>query len=138
MPLPLLLQMKQDMIDSVREYCLKKGYARHVIAGGLEGIVADWERTVAETVEGYRLEFEDYLNDMDGRSILEEVLAVASEEQKQNVQARIGSADALFVAHTVSSSQCVWGEHTEAKHGYSREKDWWYYRVPKKWAAHGL
>ena len=126
------------MTDLVKEYCRKQGYSHLVIEGGLEYLVAGWERTAADVAIGYCLEFEDYLNDLDGRRILEEVLKVASEEQRQFAEARTRSADTLFLARTIPSLQCVWGEHTEAKYGYSKEKDWWYYQIPKEWTAKGI
>jgi hypothetical protein len=118
------------MDDAIREYCIQMGYAQHVVEGGLDHLLARWEKTVAEIAAGYCLEFYDFLNDMDGRRILAEVLTVATKEQKQSAELRLKKADRLFLSSTVESSACVWGKANEVQHGYSQEKYWWYYRVP--------
>ena len=73
----------------------------------------------------------DYLNDMDGRKILAEVLPLASEEQRTSVEARVSSADATVRAHTEETEECIWGSESAAKHGWSPHIHWWYYRRPK-------
>ena len=118
------------MDDPVRKYCLQMGYAQHVVEGGLDYLVISWEKTVAETAVGYSLGFDDFLNDMDGRRILAEILSVATEEQKHSIEARLKKADELFIASTAESSGCIWGKNNEGQLGYSREKNWYYYRVP--------
>ena len=118
------------MDDPVRKYCLQMGYAKHVVEGGLEYLLATWERTTEEIGTGYSLGFDDFLNDMDGRRILAEVLVVATEEQKQSIESRLKKADYLFISSTVESLGCIWGKDNEKQLGYSREKDWYYYRVP--------
>ncbi len=118
------------MNDPVKEYCLKMGYAQHILDGGLSHLLASWEKTVSNIAKGYSLGFYDFLNDMDGRRILVEVLSVAPEEQKQSMQSRLKKADELFISSTVESSACIWGTANEEKLSYSRDKDWYYYRVP--------
>jgi hypothetical protein len=123
---------KVKMIDPIKEYCRKKGYANHVVKGGLKYLVTNWERTVASITNGYSFGLDDYLNDMDGRKILNEVLDIATDEQKNLIEARIKIADESFFSLTSLSPRCIWGELNELKYGYSRDKDWWYYRIPIK------
>jgi hypothetical protein len=126
------------MDDPIRKYCLEKGYARHVVDGGLDYLLKSWEKAATHVAEGYCFGLDDFRNDMDGRQILSEVLSVATDEQKQSIESRLKAADELFIASTVESSGCVWGKSNEEQLGYSREKDWYYYRVPKglpDWSA---
>ena len=118
------------MKDPVKEFCLQKGYAQHVVEGGLDYLITSWERTSKQTANGYSLGIDDFLNDMDGRRILGDVLKVASEEQKQSIELRLKEADELFIASTEDSAACIWGKANEEELGYSREKDWYYYRIP--------
>ncbi len=69
------------MSDPVREYLKQKGYAQHVIEGGLQHLVSNWELVVNEIAQGYRSYEEEYLNDMDGRRIIEEVLRLGLPDQ---------------------------------------------------------
>ncbi len=122
----------KDMNDTIKDYCKKKGYADFVIEGGLDYLVPSWERTVAHIARDYsRMMKEEYLNDMDGRRILHEVLQIATEAQRKQVEARIKAADETYFAHTVAVDVCIWGERNEKKYGYSPQVDWWYYRGPK-------
>ena len=118
------------MDDPIREYCVQKGYAQHVIEGGLDYLITSWEKTSRKTATGYSLGFDNFLNDVDGRRILEEVLSVAPEAQKQATESRLKQADESFLESTVESSGCIWGRANEEKRGFSRDKDWYYYRVP--------
>ena len=124
------------MNDPIKEFCKKKGYAKFVIEGGLNYLVPKWERTVAHIARDYsRMVKDDYLNDMDGRRIIYEVLQVATETQREQVEVRIKLADEIYFAHTVAVNECIWGERNEKKYGYSPQLDWWYYREPKTRSA---
>ena len=118
------------MNDPVKEFCLQKGYAQHVVEGGLDYLTTSWEKTCRQIAAGYSLGFDDFLNDMDGRRILDEVFQVATEEQKQSIQSRLKKADELFIASTAESVACIWGKANEERLGYLRGKNWYYYRIP--------
>ena len=118
------------MNDPIKEFCLQKGYAQHVVEGGLDYLVTSWEKTSTETATGYVLGFDDFLNALDGRQILGEVLQVSPEEQKQSLQSRLKKADKLFMVSTVESATCIWGKSNEEQFGYSRKENWYYYRIP--------
>ena len=118
------------MNDPVKEFCLQKGYARHIVEGGLDYLITSWEKTCAKTATGFSLGFNDFLNDMDERRILGEALKVAAEQQKNSIRSRLKKADDLYIASTLESSACIWGKTNEEQFGYAREKDWYYYRIP--------
>ena len=62
--------------DPVGEFLRNRGCPEHVVRGGLRGLVESWEEVVRSVEEGYSLGLDDYLNDMDGRQLIEEVLHV--------------------------------------------------------------
>jgi hypothetical protein len=118
--------------DVVRDYLRSHGYADFVVRDGLAGLVRSWERTVASVAAGEEQYQDDYLNDMDGRRILEEALEVAGPEDRSNWVDRVRVADDTIRGHLVPTNGCIWGDDNAVKHGYSRERDWWYYHRPRK------
>jgi len=119
-----------SMNDPVREYCRKRGYADHVIQGGIRYLVESWERVVQSIASGEPQYQYDYLNDMDGRQILDEVLSVATSEQRDEYSTRIEIADKRFLAIAIPTRKCIWGEENEKKHDWKKEKHWWYFHRP--------
>jgi hypothetical protein len=85
---------------------------------------------VAHVVAGYRLSFEEFLNDMGARRIIDELGTYGSDDEWAAVEAVLPSLDARFLAATRPVETCVWGERNVAKYGYRPDRDWWYYRVP--------
>src|SRR5215510_13552076 len=81
------------MKDPVREYLHERGGSERVIEGGLKGLVEDWEKTVRSVEEGYGLTLDDYLNDLDARQLIADVLSVARDDQRAAVNARLNHAD---------------------------------------------
>jgi hypothetical protein len=71
---------------------------------------------------------ESYLNDMDGRRILEKVMPLAPDQHRWSQ--RVREADAAFRRYVVPSEECIWGTQVAKKNGYSRQRDWWYYHRP--------
>lgn len=120
------------MSDVVREYLRRQDYADHVVRGGLEGVVCRWERFVESVASGEPQEIDDYLNEMDGRRILEEALTVAPPDEQSLWLPRVRAADGSMRSHLIPTEECLWGEHNARKYGYTREHDWWYYHRPNQ------
>ena len=59
---------------AVHVFLLSRGCPDDVVEMGLEGLLLEWERAVAQVESGYPLGLDDYLNDLDGRQLLEESL----------------------------------------------------------------
>ncbi len=116
--------------DPVGEFLRKRGCPDHVVQGGLRGLVKGWEEVVRSVGEGYGLGLDDYLNDMDGRQLLEEALAVAPAPEKKALLARIRKADADMRALLKPAGRCLWGEETARQEGWTERKNWWYYSRP--------
>jgi len=120
------------MNDPVRDYLRERGCGEHVIEGGLEGLVESWEKTVREVEEGYSLTFDDYLNDLDARQLIAEALAVARDDQRATISARLTRADEKMRSLTEPTEVCLWGEEVAEEEGWTAEGNWWYFARPIK------
>lgn len=116
--------------DPVGEFLRKRGCPEHVVRGGLRGLAESWEEVVRSVEEGYSLGLDDYLNDMDGRQLLEEALAVAPAEVKKTLVKRIRQADAKMQWLVKPAGRCLWGDETARQEGWTSKKNWWYFSSP--------
>ena len=116
--------------DHVGEFLRKRGCPEHVVRGGLRGLAESWEEVVRSVEEGYSLGLDDYLNDMDGRQLLEETLAVFPAEVKKTCLRRIRQADAKMQTLVRPSGRCLWGDETARQEGWTAKKNWWYFSIP--------
>jgi len=118
--------------DPVREFLRQRGCPEHVVRGGLRGLAESWEEVVRSIEEGYSLGLDDYLNDLDGRQLLEEALAVAPAQEKKNALQRVRRADAKMQTLVRPAGRCLWGDETARNEGWTAKKNWWYYSRPVK------
>lgn len=117
--------------DAVVEFCKQRGYSERVCAGGLDYLLKTWDRVVRDILAGYKRLFDEFLNDMDCRMIINELLPIATDAERDAVLLPLSSLDRSFHEATVMSSSCIWGDDNAAKCGWTSSKDWWYYRVPR-------
>jgi hypothetical protein len=120
------------MKDPARDYLRERGCGERVIAGGLEGLVESWEKTVREVENGYSLTLDDYLNDLDARQLIADALAVADDQQRAAIEARLRRADEMMRSLTTPVKVCLWGEEVANEEGWTAEKNWWYFARPLK------
>lgn len=118
--------------DPVGEFLKKRGCPEHVIRGGLRGLAESWEEVVRSVEEGYSFGLDDYLNDMDGRQLLEEALAVAPAKEKKTTLQRVRRADAKMQTLVRPAGRCLWGDETARQEGWTAKKNWWYFYRPVK------
>lgn len=118
--------------DPVREFLMEHGSPAHVVDGGLEGLIAGWEKTVDEVVHGYALGLDDYLNDMDGRELLRAALALAPAAGLKRLRPRIQAADRRIKSRLGPAGPCLWGEPEARERGWTPRVNWWYFRRPKR------
>lgn len=121
--------------DPIRDYLAGRGSPDFVVAGGIEGLVAMWERTVGEIETGYGATLDEYLNDMDARQIIEDVLSRFPEPDGVLID-RLRDADERITVVTRPVPTCIWGVENAAAHGWSARENWWYYRVPRAPGPH--
>ncbi len=117
-------------LDPVREFLKERGCPEHVISGGLEGLIENWESVVDSVEAGYDLTLDDYLNDLDSRQLLEEAFAVAPEDQKQRYLERLERVDAWMQRLVKPAGKCLWGEDVARAEGWTPAKNWWYFSQP--------
>jgi hypothetical protein len=116
--------------DPARDYLRERGCGEHVVEGGLEGLVENWEKTVHQVEEGYSLTLDDYLNDLDGRQLIAEVLAVAGDQRRAAIEARLDRADEKMRSLTEPTAGCLWGEEVAEEEGWTAQENWWYFARP--------
>jgi len=117
--------------DPVRDYLRKSGAPYSVVAQGLRGLVENWERVVAQVVEGYDLTLDDYLNDMDGRQLLQNALELAPDEVREAFFPRVRDADIRIRLNLVPASRCLWGTIVAEDEHWTPDANWWYFEKPR-------
>lgn len=117
-------------LDPVRSYLRSRGAALHVVEGGLEGLIERWRRA-ARGLEAGHGDFDDYLNDVDGRQILHEVLARLDAPLRARVRARVRRIDQRVRARLEPVGECLWGARAAREHGWSPAEQWWYFHRPR-------
>jgi len=116
-------------VDAIRRHLEKREVSQPAIEGGLDGLVSDWQELASEVEAGAaRWMWEEWVNDLDTREILQDLLDNVPESRKA-LQA-IEAADKRFAASTISTDECEWGDKNAARYGWTREKNWWYWRKP--------
>ena len=68
------------------------------------------------------------MNDVDSRQILQDVLDHVPASASALPQ--IEDADTRFLGNTVETDECQWGTENAERHGWTAEKNWWYWRRP--------
>jgi hypothetical protein len=92
--------------------------------------VENWEEVVHSVEEGYSLGLDDYLNDMDGRQLIEEALHISPARDKETVLKRLRQADAKMQWLVKPAGRCLWGDETARQKGWTAKKNWWYFSIP--------
>jgi len=116
--------------DPVWEFLKGRGCPAHVIRSGLNGLIESWETTVESVERGYSLGLDDYLNDMDGRQLIEEALGIAPDKDKKKYADRLRQADAHMKKLLSPAGRCLWGDEVAEAEGWSVRKNWWYFMKP--------
>ena len=115
-----------ELGPDIQRYLAEAGYPDSVQEKGLPGLLDDWDKTVRQVEKGWELGWEDYVNDMDGRRILDEVV----KKFPQASPPRLLQLDLRFRAVTDLGS-CVWGDDVASDEGWDSIQIWYYYRHPK-------
>jgi hypothetical protein len=117
--------------DAIQDFLRQRGCPDEVIEGGLEGLLRDWERMVEQVEAGYDLGLDDYLNDLDGRQLVEDLLALAPPEERDEARDRLWAADVRMKGLVRSTEACLWGEAVADSEGWTPERNWWYFSLPR-------
>ncbi|MBI1798143.1 MAG: hypothetical protein HYR73_00475 [Candidatus Eisenbacteria bacterium] len=117
---------------AVRELLERRGCPSEVVAGGFEGLIAQWESVADALDRGYPLDtLDDYLNDMDARQLIEDAMN-AVPGALAALAARLATADRRVRAHLIPLATCLWGDRIAANRGWDADSEWWYFMRPAR------
>lgn len=119
-------------LDPVRELLARRGAPEHVVEAGLAGLVDQWEHVVDDVEDVYPLGLDDYLDDVDGRQLLDEALAVAPSAERAAVVERVKAADERMRALVRPAGRCLWGIDMAEQHDWTPDRNWWYFTQPRE------
>ena len=100
----------------------------------LRDCIAAWDAIVAQVEAGYRLDLDEWLNDMDlRRGIGEAIEALKPARRLRNVALfeRLAAIDERFRRATVETVKCLWGSAVAVREGWRADRHWWYFRRPR-------
>lgn len=118
------------MKDPIVAFLEKRGCPDYIVREGLKGLVVRWENAVHSVASVYGLGLDNYLNDMDTRQLIEEILAAGLGEGEIELRRRIEAADAHLRQLVRPFPQCLWGNETARTEGWTPAKNWWYFTFP--------
>ena len=117
--------------DDVREFLRSRGTPDNVVMGGIDGMLEQWGRVVEQVEEGYLYTLDDYLNDLDGRQMIHEVLGAVPSAATRSRGQRLDEFDRRMRAATKLRDACLWGPAIAKRSGWSRDVEWWYWAEPR-------
>lgn len=117
--------------DPIRDHLKRIGASEKVIEWGLEGLVENWEHVVDQVAKGYPLDLDSYLNDLDSRQLIQEVLSIVDATEHTHLMERIAAADLRMKTVVIPARECLWGDQVALDEGWNREQNWWYFNQPK-------
>ena len=117
--------------EAVMRFLTARGCPDDVAEGGLEGLVAGWEKTSAQVRAGYPLGLDDYLNDVDGRQLIEEVIAGVPGAGNEALLKRIEAADVAMQEAILPTDECLWGDELADREEWTPGDNWWYFGLPR-------
>lgn len=95
---------------------------------GLNYLIPRWQQ-FAGIYAATESSLYEWLNDLDSRKIIDEILDVLPADERTNVEHDLKNPDATVIANTFEINECVWGSEVEVAEGYNRKKNWYYYRM---------
>ena len=131
-----ILGFMSKTYDALQEWLREQGCPSHVVKAGLKGLLLTWEKIVSELVfDGYRFGLKDFVNDMDRRQTLAGAMERSVElgmEIPPPLAARIAAADQRYRDATLPTSRCLLDDELVAERRVDADRQWWYYRVPRR------
>jgi hypothetical protein len=101
--------------------------------GDLRELIEQWTEFAADlSRNGYGLDLDNWLNDVDVRELILEALPMFGLEELGELAAKLDAADQAFLGSTREFRRCVWGSRTARKEKWTPKKNWWYFRTPNR------
>ena len=116
-------------MDPVRAYLAEAEYGHHVVDGGLDYLRTEWDRVASEAENGATWVSEEWVNDLDARQIIHELLENVPEAAV--IRSQVEITDRRFRAAVRMTDECAWGEANAERHGWTRDENWWYWTEPR-------
>ena len=117
--------------DPVRDWLRARGCPAHIVRAGIPGLVDRWQEIVQSLEESYPFTLDDYLNDMDTRSLLAGVMDHLAGDEARDLEREVQETDRRFRLLSEPLEQCLWGEDVARDEGWGPEREWWYWRRPR-------
>jgi hypothetical protein len=118
-----------DSRERAKRFLHDYSSAEEVVQRGVPYLLTRWRRTSLAVTRGYPGDLDEYLNDMDVRQLFEDVRDCLATE---GVEIPPPSGDRTVRRFLVPAIACLWGAANAAKHGWTAEKNWWYFTHPRK------
>jgi hypothetical protein len=117
--------------DEERRFLRTRRAPPHVVEGGLAGLIEAWERTAYDIEGEYPLGMEDYLNDMDGRQLIDDLIVAVPASFSPELRDRLAEADRGAREGLMPADECLWGSAVAVREGWTPERNWWYFNLPR-------
>jgi hypothetical protein len=114
--------------EPVRARLVERRVGPHVVEGGLDYLVGEWTRIAAAVERRETWLWEEWVNDLDTRDILDDVLVNVPEAA--GARPSVEAVDERFRAAAVATEACAWGDEVAQREGWTREREWWYWTAP--------
>mgnify|MGYP000028136295 CR=1 FL=1 len=98
----------------------------------LQELIDQWAEFTGDLERGYSFDLDNWLNDVDVRELILEALPMFSREEMGEHAFKLDEADKTFMAATRDFKRCVWGHGTARKERWTPQKNWWYFRTPRR------
>lgn len=95
---------------------------------GLNYLIPTWQRFADQYADTEAMIYE-WLNDLDTRKIIDEILTILSEAERNQIEQELKHVDNIVLVKTFEINECVWGAKVEKRNNYNRQKHWYYYRM---------
>ena len=115
--------------QKIKDYLQKQKYSSLVIDNGLNRLIPNWRKQV--NINFNTNIIEEYINYLDGRRIIDEILDLLSENERKKIQNELDEIDDLFRQNTFETNQCILRKEIEQEELINRIDHWYYYRITK-------
>ena len=105
-----------------------KDKADFVKQNGLNYLIPNW-KIFTYNYAGNEESIDEWLNELDGRKIIDEILNILSDSDKIKITEILKEIDSKFIDQTFEINECAWNEKVEKDNQYNRQKNWYYYRM---------
>lgn len=97
-------------------------------SSNLERILQNWLRVTEEVKKGYHNYIYEYINDIDNRHVIQDILDIVKDPLKQKLDEIVKDIDKIFIDNTVRVNDPLVDYDFALK---DPEKYFWYFRIPK-------